>query len=61
MERYIFKRFRGEKNRIKKGSNHEFGFDILMANPPFAGDIKESKILSKYELGKKMTEKYKSK
>ncbi|MCK5017299.1 MAG: N-6 DNA methylase, partial [Candidatus Peribacteraceae bacterium] len=31
----------------------DFQFDILMANPPFAGDIKESKILAKYELGKK--------
>lgn len=31
----------------------DFLFDILMANPPFAGDIKESRILSKYELGKK--------
>ncbi|WP_265658306.1 N-6 DNA methylase [Francisella philomiragia] len=30
-----------------------FEFDILMANPPFAGDIKESRILSKYDLGKK--------
>lgn len=30
-----------------------FQFDILMANPPFAGDIKDSKIITKYELGKK--------
>jgi type I restriction enzyme M protein len=29
-----------------------------MANPPFAGDIKESRILSKYELGKKTNGKY---
>lgn len=33
--------------------NRDFGFDILMANPPFAGDIKESRILSKYDLGQK--------
>ena len=33
------------------GSYEEFGFDILMANPPFAGDIKESRIIHKYELG----------
>ncbi|GAK57129.1 N-6 DNA methylase [Candidatus Vecturithrix granuli] len=32
-------------------SNKEFLFDILMANPPFAGDIKESRIIHKYELG----------
>lgn len=30
-----------------------FQFDVLMANPPFAGDIKDSKIITKYELGKK--------
>jgi len=30
----------------------EFTFDILMANPPFAGDIKEPTILSRYELSK---------
>lgn len=29
-----------------------------MANPPFAGDIKETRIISKYELGKKPTGKY---
>ncbi|MFH1698783.1 MAG: N-6 DNA methylase [Candidatus Omnitrophota bacterium] len=34
-----------------KGQNKEFLFDILMANPPFAGDIKESRIIHKYELG----------
>jgi type I restriction enzyme M protein len=32
-----------------------------MANPPFAGDIKESRILSKYELGKNSNGKYQTK
>lgn len=32
-------------------SYKEFNFDILMANPPFAGDIKESRIIHKYDLG----------
>jgi type I restriction enzyme M protein len=41
--------------------NHEFQFDILMANPPFAGDIKESRILAKYELGKNAAGKYQTK
>ncbi len=36
----------------------DFKFDILMANPPFAGDIKEGRILAKYELGKKPDGKY---
>ncbi len=30
----------------------DFEFDVLLANPPFAGDIKESRILAKYELSK---------
>ncbi|SDQ01219.1 type I restriction enzyme M protein [Mucilaginibacter sp. OK268] len=38
--------------------NRDFQFDILMANPPFAGDIKESRMLAKYELGKKPNGKY---
>ncbi|OGL44380.1 MAG: type I restriction endonuclease subunit M [Candidatus Schekmanbacteria bacterium RBG_16_38_10] len=38
---------------LKKEANSykTFFFDILMANPPFAGDIKESRIIHKYELG----------
>lgn len=42
-----------KKHRAVKDSDREFNFDVVMANPPFAGDIKESRILSKYELGKK--------
>lgn len=44
--------------RTDKNSNRDFQFDVLMANPPFAGDIKESRILAKYELGKKPNGKY---
>ncbi len=40
-----------EKLRVEKNENKQFNFDILMANPPFAGDIKESRILHQYELG----------
>lgn len=40
-----------ENLKNEKGSYKEFLFDILMANPPFAGDIKESRIIHKYELG----------
>jgi len=40
-----------EELRKDSNSNKEFKFDILMANPPFAGDIKESRIIHKYELG----------
>ncbi|MGI9461745.1 MAG: N-6 DNA methylase [Alphaproteobacteria bacterium] len=41
-----------KKFRVDSDSNCNFNFDILMANPPFAGEIKESRILAKYELGK---------
>jgi len=50
-----------KKLRTNKNSNRDFTFDILMANPPFAGDIKESRILAKYDLGKKSDGKYQSK
>ena len=37
--------------RAEPGGNQRFHFDILMANPPFAGDIKERRILQRYRLG----------
>ena len=40
-----------EKLRAERGENKRFNFDILMANPPFAGDIKESRLLHQYQLG----------
>jgi type I restriction enzyme M protein len=49
------------KHRASNNSNRDFNFDVLMANPPFAGDIKESRILAKYELGKKPNGKYQTK
>jgi len=50
-----------KKLRATKNGNCEFLFDILMANPPFAGEIKESRILAKYELGKNAAGKYQTK
>ena len=50
-----------KKLRTNKNSDYSFEFDILMANPPFAGDIKESRIIAKYELGKNAKGKYQSK
>lgn len=50
-----------KKLRATKDSNRDFKFDVLMANPPFAGDIKESRILAKYELGKNSVGKYQTK
>ena len=37
--------------RTEPEENKLFNFDILMANPPFAGDIKERRILYQYKLG----------
>lgn len=50
-----------EKLRAQKGENKYFNFDILMANPPFAGDIKESRLLHQYELAFKANKKAQSK
>ena len=36
--------------RSVPGQNKEFDFDLLMANPPFAGNIKESRILHQFRL-----------
>ncbi|MBL0690881.1 MAG: N-6 DNA methylase [SAR324 cluster bacterium] len=47
---------------MAKDSNHpkEFNFDIVMANPPFAGNIKDSRLIAGYEVahykGKKKKE-----
>ncbi len=50
-----------KKLRKDKTSFRDFNFDLLMANPPFAGDIKESRILSMYELAKNAQGKQQSK
>ncbi len=46
--------FKKLKKLQPKGSSDfsKFNFDLVMANPPFAGDIKEQTILSHYELAK---------
>lgn len=49
------------KRKKEQDSYKEYSFDIVMANPPFAGDIKESRIIHKYELGYNDKRKPKSK
>lgn len=44
-----------KKMRAEKSSNRDFTFDIVMANPPFAGDVKESRILAKYDLSRSVS------
>lgn len=43
------KKLRGEKKQ-----NRTFQFDVLMANPPFAGDIKQTDMLAPYDLAHKL-------
>ncbi len=50
-----------EKLAVDKKEKKRFLFDVLMANPPFAGDIKESRIIHQYELGFKPNGKAQSK
>jgi len=47
-----FKNLENLKQTKNNGFQH-FNFDVLMANPPFAGDIKDKRVIQKYELGKK--------
>jgi type I restriction enzyme M protein len=42
-----------ERDRWNQEHYRYFNFDVLMTNPPFAGDIRESKILHQYELAKR--------
>lgn len=52
MESYSQGWFKLMKQRANRNNYRDFNFDIVMANPPFAGDIKESRILAKYEIAR---------
>jgi type I restriction enzyme M protein len=43
------------KLQAVKGSYRAFEFDVLMANPPFAGDIKQPDMLAPFDLAHKLT------
>lgn len=49
--------------KLRKSSRdyREFRFDVLMANPPFAGDIKEPRMIARYDLAKKPNGKWQTK
>ena len=55
--------FKMLKKMQPKGSSDfsKFNFSLVMANPPFAGDIKEQTILTHYELGKNSAGKWQNK
>lgn len=42
------------KLQPNKGDFRNFQFDVLMANPPFAGDIKQTDMLAPYDLAHKL-------
>ncbi|MCZ7850366.1 N-6 DNA methylase [Agrobacterium salinitolerans] len=44
----------------KQGDFRNFNFDIVMANPPFAGDIKQTDMLAPYTIAQKENGKYES-
>ncbi len=50
------KRLRQFSSYVKRDDNEkamrEFAFDIVMTNPPFAGDVSDTRILRAYELAK---------
>ena len=48
-----WKKFRRLMADEKGEGYRRFGFDVLMANPPFAGDIKQTDMLSSYDLAHK--------
>ena len=52
------RKFRRDKRR---NDYRQFQFDLCMANPPFAGEIKQSKMLSKYDLARKSDGKVRAK
>ena len=42
-----------ERDRWNREHQRYFNFDVLLTNPPFAGDISERRILTQYELSKR--------
>jgi len=48
-----FSRLRKIREKPRDKDYRNFQFDVLMANPPFAGDIKQSDMLSPYDLAHK--------
>ena len=48
-----WRRLRRHRTKMRQTDYRQFKFDVLMANPPFAGDIRQSDMLSPYELAHK--------
>ena len=50
-----WRRLRKLRAKLSQADYRQFKFDVLMANPPFAGGIKQSDMLSPYDLAHKKT------
>ena len=50
-----------QKDRWNRENYRYFDFDVLLTNPPFAGDIKDSRILHQFDLAKKANGKWQNK
>ena len=48
-----WRRLRKQRANNRRADYRQFQFDILMANPPFAGDVKQSDMLSPYDLARR--------
>lgn len=48
-------------DRENQRSYRHFNFDVLMTNPPFAGDIKDTRLLHQYDLARKANGKWHNK
>lgn len=61
--KHRLQRFRDDPQRDHWNREHYryFDFDVLLTNPPFAGDIKDSRILHQYDLAKKPNGKWQNK
>jgi len=50
-----------DRDRWNQQHYRYFNFDVILTNPPFAGDIKDSRILHQFDLAQKPTGKWHSK
>lgn len=50
-----------QKDRWNRDQYRYFDFDVLLTNPPFAGDIRDSRILHQFDLAKKAGGKWQNK
>jgi type I restriction enzyme M protein len=50
-----------QKDDWNQKNYRHFNFDVLLTNPPFAGDIKDSRILHQYDLARKGDDKWQTK